>query len=356
MQIAGNILAFLLVPISLIASASLLARFKMAGPDQVTPVLTMVVAVAARWLLGAVLIMIIAARGGFDGLFRQRVLAALAAVIVVFALDATAWMAGTAAARVGSRAVGIQVQLGQTLAWVLPLLGVLLLIVTLNRPHLSSIIERLAAGGLMVLAVIAFGYFNAINRATDAQRYAEIDAFNAEQQRAARPYEDALAAIALDAPADRYGPFFLQSDCPPSVRDLIVARLHKLPDLLPQLMAMLGDDRRALAMDLISYTGQLYEPGQINVLIDANVQLAAEYALRADANDDDTTATLVGRAASRATYFSAISAMPGVDFRRAIEAWHAALAHVHVQNADTAAAHHDVDQWLEFNAEKAGAK
>jgi len=354
MQIAGNILGLLLLPITLIACASMLAQYRKAGSDQVGPIFAMVIALAIRWLLAAVLIILVAARGGFEGLLHQRLLAVLLVALLVFALDATAWMAGTAAERVGAAAVGAQVELGRALAYALPIGSVLLLMFALNTPDLSAVLERLTAGGLAVLVVIAFAYFNAIDRATDARRDAKLDAFYAEQDQLAQPYVAALADLPIDAPVDQYAMFFQTSDeLPGPVRGDVIARLQALPDLNAQLLAMLADDRRALAMQVLSRTGRFYEPAQLNVLIDANVQLAADYAARADVTDDDATATQIGLAAMLAAHFAAGN-QPGVDFRRAIEAWNEALTHVHVENSVKSMGQHAVDQWLEYHPKPAG--
>jgi hypothetical protein len=349
MPIVGNILVLLLLPVTLAATLSLRDTFHAAGPDSVGPTFVMVIAVALRWLLAAVVIGLCVARGGFDDLVPFRPLQWFIIAGLVFALDAAACMAVTAVSRSGAAPDAVRDPIGMGIGHVLPLLVVLALLVPLNAPANGSPGSlRVLTVTLALVAVASFAYFQVIDSATIKRKWEAFDAAQAERNDFSQTYLVTLDQIPKDAPPDRYAAYFQDPNCPEDVRSQVVQRLLALPDLRDQLVAMLSDDRRELAMQLFGRTGSLHAPADVAALFKSSFELANTYRDRLSSGDD-TAVTGCADAAALAAYFTHGQSAAGVDFRPTMEAWNAALAVVKIDDDRVANARHEVQQWLALN-------
>jgi hypothetical protein len=347
MQIAGNTLVVLLLPLALLATFSLRDTFHAAGSDAVGPTFVMVIAVALRWLLAAVLIGLCVGCGGFDPLVPSRPLQWAIVAAVLFALDATAWAAVTAVSRSGVVVTPLQEIAGRYVGHALPLLAVLALAVPLNAPMAGSAAALWSAAVVLVLGAAAtFAYFVAFDCETVARGWRTSDAAQAERDRVVQAYTVTLDAIPPDAPAARYASFFQEAECPFEVQQVVAQRLTALPDLDAQLLAMLADDgSRELAMQMIGHTRRLAEPAQGAALVEASRLLAHSYRDRL-ANPDAATSRACALAAMLATNLTLGGSESSVDFYPAIDAWHDALDRAGPDSSLLPSARYQVDQWL----------
>ncbi|HEX8323531.1 MAG TPA: hypothetical protein VF595_06410 [Tepidisphaeraceae bacterium] len=349
MQIAGNVLILFLIPISVVAAMSLRASFNVAGSDAVGPLFLMVIAVALRWILLALLIGFCVARGGFNGLVPFALLQWLVVAALFFALDAATCMAITAVSRSGAQISPGAEAVAIAFAYLLTLLSVLLLLFPLNAPAtFSSGTIRAVIGILFTLSAVVYAAFYGMDQTTIARTWQKFEADQAKQADLARPYAEEVAAIPANAPVDRYASFFTDPDCPESVRSVIAQRMMRLPDLDRQLLNMLTDDRRELAMTVYSRTSRLHEPAHVAALFESSRQLADHYRERLS-TPDEATGIACARAAALTIYFTHGQSASGVNFRPTVDAWKAALDRVHSADATVANAKHEVDQWLALN-------
>ena len=351
MQIAADILLVILTLVTVLTTVAFRDTKRLHGPDVMGPAFFFVVSLAMRWIMAAIALGLLVAAGVLNGIASEHAVQVIAIYGIFFIVDCAAASAvlvfapehsvSSPAARTAAAIFGYGLpQVLIALLWILQATGPV--------PGFTKI----ALIVIFIISVICIPYFMHLVKLNDEARDRANAEWYARQQQRAADGTAQVNAMPADVPLEKLIPYLIE-DWPNEVRSLVFERLSARTGTEDELIAMLSDDRRRLA---INYLAQVYGPPSQRVapaVLGACMEIAREWQGRVPgiSNEDaEKLAVDCGRCIEMAYHYKDVP----VDFHPAIDAWEKILAAAPQINSATLASG-SIHVWRHNNPTTASA-
>ncbi len=334
MQIAANVLMVVLAFVTVLTTLAFRDTKRVHGPDVMGPAFFFVVSLVFRWIIAAVALGLLVASGVFDGLAGLRALQVIVVYAVFFVVDCAAASAVLVFAPERSEASQVERTLAGVAGYSLPPTLIVLLWI-LQLAGAAPALDRAVFAVIFVIAVGCIPYFMRLARRNDEARQRANAEWYARRQARIAEGTAQISAMSADVPLEKLIPYLIE-DWPAEVRSRVFERLSARQGTEEELVAMLADERRRLAID---YLAQVYGPPAAQIapsVLNACLEIARQWQEKLTATSDADAEKLAAdcsRCIEMAYHYKEVP----VDFHPVIDVWEKILAAAPQNNSVTLA-------------------